>query len=348
MPAKKRTPASAAEPAPSVVESAVSERLQLKRLLASAASADTEKDPTQATPRGRTKSKVKCLVEAYEEEPDSPAETLEASSSKGRGGRRSVKKVEEVSPIEETSKNSASEKSSNTRVMRSTAQANSKTKQSDFVESKSDSEDSHSPVLIAKKSKQKEKVRKIEPRDESLSEDQSLQCPNTESKEQPPANTVKETKTQKRAIDTETEESKSLSLGPNNKKIAVTESSVSAVRITERSPVLLKLQIQHPTSDRNTGAVNEKLSFDSKARSSMESRPPLASSSKMNAVPLNPFAGSKAISSKPPMVDSAVSRLWVEDISAVLQKSKVLIDLILITIFETIFTFSIYCLYETF
>ena len=324
MPAKKKTPASAAELAPVVVvESAISERLQLKRLKSDAANADADKGPTLSTPRGRAKSKVKSSVETNEEEQDSPAETLEATNSKGRGGRRSAKKSEELPPIEETIKNIASEKSSNTRVMRSSAHPHSKRKESDLVEAESDSEDSHSPALETKKPKQKEKLQKVESKDKSPSEDQTL--PDAESKEQMPTNIATEAKMQKIAIQTEAEELKCLSI----KKITAAEAPVSAVAIMERSPVPFKQQIQYPTSDISTHAVNEKLSSDSKATPSSKIKPPLASSSKIKATPPNPFSGIKAISSKPPIVDSAVSRAWVEDISAALQKSKVFRELTL-------------------
>ena len=324
MPAKKKTPASAAELAPVVVvESAISERLQLKRLKSDAANADADKGPTLSTPRGRAKSKVKSSVETNEEEQDSPAETLEATNSKGRGGRRSAKKSEELLPIEETIKNIASEKSSNTRIMRSSAHTHSKRKESDLVEAESDSEDSHSPALETKKPKQKEKLQKVESKDKSPSEDQTL--PDAESKEQMPTNIATEAKMRKIAIQTEAEELKCLS----NKKITAAEAPVSAVAIMERSPVPYKQQIQYPTSDISTYAVNEKLSSDSKASPSSKIKPPLASSSKIKATPPNPFSGIKAISSKPPIVDSAVSRAWVEDISAALQKSKVFRELTL-------------------
>ena len=326
MPAKKKTPASAVELAPVVVvESAISERLQLKRLKSDAANADADKGPTLSTPRGRAKSKVKSSVETNEEEQDSPAETLEATNSKGRGGRRSAKKSEELPPIEETIKNIASEKSSNTRVMRSSAHTHSKRKESDLVEAESDSEDSHSPALETKKPKQKEKLQKVESKDKSPSEDQTLLCPDAESKEPMPTNIATEAKMQKIAIQTEAEELKCLS----NKKITAAEAPVSAVAIMERSPVPFKQQIQYPTSDISTYAVNEKLSSDPKATPSSKIKPPLASNSKIKATPPNPFSGIKAIPSKPPIVDSAVSRAWVEDISAALQKSKVFRELTL-------------------
>jgi hypothetical protein len=321
MPAKKKTPASAVELAPVVVvESAISERLQLKRLKSDAANADADKGPT---PRGRAKSKVKSLVETNEEEQDSPAETLEATNSKGRGGRRSAKKSEELPPIEETIKNIAGEKSSNSRVMRSSAHTHSKRKESDLVEAESDSEDSHSPALETKKPKQKEKLQKVASKDKSPSEDQTL--PDAESKEQMPTNIATEAKMQKIAFQTEAEELKCLS----NKKITAAEAPVSAVAIMERSPVPFKQQIQYPTSDISTYAVNEKLSSDPKATPSSKIKPPLASNSKIKATPPNPFSGIKAIPSKPPIVDSAVSRAWVEDISAALQKSKVFRELTL-------------------
>lgn len=316
MPPKKKTPAAVAEPAVVVKETAISERLQLKRLLNNTANnAETDNPPKSTRGRATTKSKkVQSSTEASDEEQDSPVEKEPAPDSKGgtkRGGRRGAKKSEEVPSVENKSKKSTVESSS--RVMRSRAQSYSKAKQSNPTDS--DSEESDSAAPITRRSRQKERQRNIEADDVVSSEDVTLQCPDAESKEPPPADKVEAVKRNVNAIRAEIAELKSRSPGPIN--------NVAAVDARDSSPILTKQQIQQPASDL---AINEKLSSESKAFPPPGSKPPIPSNSKTSTISSNPFAGSKAIPSKPPVVNNPASRLWVEDISTTLQKSKVVVQ----------------------